>query len=126
DAFSIRLAGLSFSRPPLPWGCADAITRPRILNGSYPPTPRARVGPPEAPTTLGAPTKTVAPADRHFDRLATHSRPHLPAPSQSLWTAKSFDAPKSSDSVSTANPATSRSFSRNSHASFEKPGKCSV
>src|SRR5262245_35234613 len=93
---------------------------------SYPHTAIARVGPPDAPTTLGAPTNTVAPAGGNFDRLATHSRPHLPAPSQSLWTAKSFDAPKSSDSVSTANPATSRSLSRNSHASFEKPGKCSV
>src|SRR5262249_37111217 len=91
-----------------------------------PHTASTRVGPPDAPTTFGAPTNTVAPAGGSFDRLATHSRPHLPAPSQRLWTAKSADAPKSSDRVSTASPATSRPVSRNWHASFEKPGKCSV
>ena len=43
-----------------------------------------------------------------------------------MCTANSFDGPKSSDRVSTASPATSRSWSRNSPASFEKPGKCNV
>src|SRR5262249_28523532 len=94
--------------------------------GRQPHTASTRVGPPDAPSTFGAPTNTVAPTGGSFDRFATHSRPHFPAPSQSLWTANSFAAPKSGDRVSPASPATSRSWSRNSHASLEKPGKCSV
>src|SRR5262249_29368917 len=103
---------------------SEYVCAPRA--GASPHPASTRVGPPDAPVTFGAPTNTVAPAGGNFDRLATHSRPHLPAPSQSLWTANSSAAPKSSDRVSTASPATSRSLSSHSHASFEKPAKCSV
>lgn len=47
-------------------------------------TASTRVGPPEAPMIFAAPTKTIAPAGGSLDGLATHSRTHLPGPSQSL------------------------------------------
>ena len=43
-----------------------------------------RTGPPVAPVTFAAPTKTVAPTGGTCRRLATSSTPHLPVASQAL------------------------------------------
>jgi hypothetical protein len=51
---------------------------------SHPHIASTRVGPPEAVSTFGAPTKTVAPLGGIFPRFATHSTAHLLAPSHSL------------------------------------------
>src|SRR4030095_831600 len=52
----------------------------------------SRTGPPVAPFTLLAPTKTVAPTGGTSRRFATSSTPHLPVASQALCGVRDVEA----------------------------------